>query len=84
MSVPQAPPEIEDEDEEQDCDNLAIFELISRVRNRPLLFDSEHENHKDRFLQLKAWEEVADGLFVAGKGVDGYNADICFNLIDFK
>lgn len=47
-------------------DAEVTFELIKRVGNRQLLFDSEHPHHKNRNLMTKAWMEVADGLHYRG------------------
>lgn len=44
-----------------DCDNL-----VSLIRQRPILYDENHKNRFDRRLRAKAWTEIAKEMSFSG------------------
>ncbi|CAL8140017.1 unnamed protein product [Orchesella dallaii] len=48
----------------------AKFELIRRVGNRPLLYDSKHKHHHDRGLIRIAWRDVSKDLKLGSEQKD--------------
>lgn len=61
-----------DENRRVDSDEVeGIFEMLSRIESRRLIYDSTHPNHSKKDILSATWMEVSNNLVVCGKKVDG-------------
>ena len=57
----------DDEDEEDEAEYLLKFELIELVQGYPEIYDIACPGHKKEYLRNRAWDQIAEALFLDGK-----------------
>lgn len=62
---------MESQQVDQDEDSDSIFELIRRVEGRTFLYDCRDPKHSRRDSLTSAWNEIANGLIINRRAVNG-------------